>query len=135
MKSRLVASMLLWFTLSAIVAFGQQNPLRGPEQPPAGAGEPDQPVRPQAPILRPRTAPPGGQQPGGQYPPGQQPGQPIQQRPPQPPPPPFRLTPQEEAQVDRVLNLWEQRNRDIKKFDCKFKRWIYDAVFGVEMAR
>ena len=66
MKSRLVAYTLLWFALSAVAAFGQQNPLRGPEQPPPGAAEPDQPVRPQAPILRPRTAPPDGQQPGGQ---------------------------------------------------------------------
>jgi len=66
---------------------------------------PDQPVRPQVPTLTPRAAQ-------------------------QPPSPPFQLTPQEDAQVDRALNLWEQRNRDIKTFDCKFKRWTYDAVFG-----
>ena len=56
-------------------------------------------------------------------------------RPPQPPQPPFRLTPQEDAQVDRVLNIWEQRNAALKTFDCRFRRWIYDPVFGRDMTK
>ncbi len=40
------------------------------------------------------------------------------------------LTPQEEVQVDGVLKQWEERNREIKTFDCQFKRWTYDVVFG-----
>ena len=97
----------------AVPALAQTQPLRGPE-PSGGSVEPDQPVRPQMPVLVPRAPqPPAAQQPA----------------PPQPPQPPFTLTPQEEAQVDRVLNLWEERNRDIKTFDCQFKRWIYDVVF------
>jgi TIGR03009 family protein len=92
----------------------QANPLRGPN-PPGPTVEPDQPVRPQLPTLEPRSPqPPAAPQPVA----------------PQPPPPPFQLTPQQEAQVDRALNLWEQRNKDIKTFDCHFKRWIYDVVFG-----
>ena len=129
MKLRLVACLFVWLALSAVAAFGQQNPLRGPEQQPPPP-EPDQPVRPLTPILRPRAAPPSGEQPGGQYPPGPA----NQQRPPQPQPP-FRLTPQEDAQVNRTLNLWEQRNAALKKFDCKFKRWVYNPVFGGDMAK
>jgi TIGR03009 family protein len=48
----------------------------------------------------------------------------------QPPPPPFTLTPQQQADVDRVLEQWEKRNESIKTFDCCFKRWSYDAVFA-----
>ena len=55
MKLRLVACLFVWLALSAVAAFGQQNPLRGPEQQPPPA-EPDQPVRPLTPILRPRRA-------------------------------------------------------------------------------
>ena len=29
-----------------------------------------------------------------------------------------------------MLAQWEKRNREIKTFDCRFKRWIYDVVFG-----
>ena len=73
--------------------------------------EPDQPVQPRVPTLVPRAS--------------QQTAAPQQQ-----PQPPFQLTPQEQAQVDRVLSQWEERNRNIKTFDCQFKRWVYDVVFG-----
>ncbi len=99
---------LLGFLL-ATPALAQTHPLRGPE----GAGEalgPDQPVQAEHPVLIQRA--------------------PQQPKPQQQPAPPFVLTPQEEAQVDRALNLWEERNRDTKTFDCRFKRWSYDAVFG-----
>lgn len=90
-------------------AWAQTHPLRGPDAAGNGA-EPDQPVRPQVPVLVPRA-----------------PQQPAAQQQPQPP---FVLTPQEEVQVDRILNQWEQHNRDVKTFDCRFKRWTYDVVFG-----
>jgi TIGR03009 family protein len=120
MQFRLMACTLLGLVLTTIPAFGQNypsNPLRGTERPPAARDypppQPDQPIRPQTPQFERR------------------PQQSIQPpAPPQPPPPPFVLSPQQEAQVDRVLNQWEQRNREVRKFDCKFKRWTYDAVFG-----
>jgi TIGR03009 family protein len=79
-----------------------------------GAMGPDQPVEPQLPRLVLRGPQPAAPEP----------------RPQPPPSPPFTLTPQEEAEVDRVLNVWEERNRNIKTFDCRFRRWIYDVVFG-----
>ena len=88
-------------------AWAQTHPLRGP-----AASGPDQPVQPRVPVLVPRAQP-----------------QPANTQP-KTPQPPFRLSPQEEAQVDRVLNLWEQRNRNTQTFDCQFKRWIYDVVNG-----
>jgi TIGR03009 family protein len=45
-------------------------------------------------------------------------------------PPPFRLTPAEQKNVDRVLDRWEQWNSGVKTFQCRFKRWSYDVVFG-----
>jgi TIGR03009 family protein len=91
-------------------ALAQTHPLRGP-QPSGSAAAPDQPARPQTPTLVQRVR-----------------QVPVEQ--PTPPKPPFTLTPQEEAQVDRVLKLWEDGNKKIKTFDCKFKRWIYDFVFA-----
>ncbi len=46
------------------------------------------------------------------------------------PPVPFRLTPDEQKGVDRLLDRWEQWNVGVKTFHCRFKRWIYDGVFG-----
>jgi TIGR03009 family protein len=43
---------------------------------------------------------------------------------------PFRLTPQEEANLDWVLNTWQQQSEKTKTFGCDFTRWEYDAVFG-----
>lgn len=106
-------SRLAWFTLIGLLAaspvFAQSNPLRG-DGAASEAAQPDQPVQPNVPVLVPRAQP--------------QPAAPPA------PEPPFRLTQQEEAQVDRVLNRWEERNRQIKTFDCRFKRWVYDVVFG-----
>ena len=83
-------------------------------EPGAGAARPDQAVMQQLPRLEQRAPQPAAPEP----------------QPQKPPPPPFTLSPQEEAEVDRVLNLWEEHNRNIKTFDCRFKRWIYDVVFG-----
>ena len=102
MYLRIIAITLLGFVLMTASSLGQTYPQRIPNQP----------VRPQLPTLE-RRAP-----------------RPPAARRPAPPQPPFTLTPQQEAQVDRVLNLWEQRNQKIKTFDCRFKRWIYDVVFG-----
>jgi TIGR03009 family protein len=46
-----------------------------------------------------------------------------------PPKPPFVLSPHEEAQLDRVLQFWEQRSSQIKTFRCKFFRMEYNAAF------
>lgn len=48
----------------------------------------------------------------------------------QPPAPPFQLTPQEQAAVDRVLDVWEQRSAQVKTFECQFARFEYNKVFG-----
>jgi TIGR03009 family protein len=48
----------------------------------------------------------------------------------QPAPPPFSLTSDEQKDVDRLLDRWEQWNSRLKTFDCRFKRWTYDLVFG-----
>jgi len=45
-------------------------------------------------------------------------------------PQPFKSTPDEEKNVDRLLARWEQWNAGAKTFDCRFKRWIYDKTFG-----
>lgn len=42
---------------------------------------------------------------------------------------PFQLTPQEQARVDQVLQLWEKESQKIKTFRCPFERLEYDPVF------
>jgi TIGR03009 family protein len=113
MDVRSLVFAIIGLALIAAPGLAQTQPMQGPE-PAAGASEPDQPVRPRVPVLVQRGAEPPAAQPTPQ----------------QPPPPPFTLTPEEQANVDRVLALWEQRNNKIKTFDCEFTRWIYDAVFG-----
>jgi TIGR03009 family protein len=46
------------------------------------------------------------------------------------PKPPFQLTHEEQQNVDRLLARWEHWNAGVKTFDCRFKRWAYDGVFG-----
>jgi TIGR03009 family protein len=38
---------------------------------------------------------------------------------------PFRLTSEEEINLNKVLTDWEKAGRKIKTFDCKFRRWEY----------
>jgi TIGR03009 family protein len=97
--------------LGLLVAAAMAGSVLAQNYPPRDAG-PDQPVQPQTPVLIQRAP--------------QQPGQQSEQQ--QPPAAPFTLTPQEESQVDRVLGLWEQRNKGIKTFDSTFTRWVYDVV-------
>ncbi len=44
--------------------------------------------------------------------------------------PPFQLTADEQKNVALILERWEQWNAGVKRFDCRFKRWTYDTVFG-----
>lgn len=74
--------------------------------------------------------------------PSQQVGQTIQQNPlaqgiqqvvgePQPPAQaPFTLTPEEEANLDRLLSDWQTMSAKVKTFEAGFNRWDYDGVFG-----
>ncbi len=89
-------------------------------QPASQNAQPNQPAQPQLPTLVRR-----GEQPNGQR--GEAPGTRASQA---PPAAPFTLTPQQQAYVDQVLHLWEERNNRVKTFDTRFKRWTYDAVFG-----
>ena len=135
MSSRLTIVALSALLLTAASALSQNYPANGTNPPgiayPPNNGNPsggvpnpttmgpDQPIQPRTPELVPRNGTaPGATQPG------------VQQPPQGPPPPPFTLTPQEQAEVDQVLEMWEQRNKTIKKFESKFKRWTYDPVFG-----
>jgi TIGR03009 family protein len=111
---RLAVPLLFGFFFLTVSALAQTYPEQQPP-PQGGAARPDQPVQPRIPMLVPRAAEPPVRQ------------QPV---PPQPPPPPFVLTPQQQAEVDDILVQWEKRNRKIETFDCPFKRWVYDAVFG-----
>jgi TIGR03009 family protein len=43
---------------------------------------------------------------------------------------PFQLTPREQANLDWVLNTWQQRSAKVKTYKCSFTRWEYDPVFG-----
>lgn len=45
-----------------------------------------------------------------------------------PPAPPFRLSPQEEADLDKTLDAWEKKNGALKSFKCDFQRFQYDPV-------
>jgi TIGR03009 family protein len=49
---------------------------------------------------------------------------------PAPPQPPFVLSLDEQRQLDQVLTAWEQRNKEVKRFECNVTRWRYDSVFG-----
>jgi TIGR03009 family protein len=110
MQLRFGALGFVGLLMMAALAFGQSHPLREAEGAGGAALRPDQPVDPRIPTLVPRAP----------------------QRPATPPAPtaPFTLTPEEQSQVDGVLRQWEERNRTIKTFDCRFKRWIYDLVFS-----
>jgi len=160
MKTRIFGTAYLWLIFGLAAAVAQQYPppdyrQPGPDQPvqprtpqlerrptapPSGkqypaerqpSPQPRQPeYQPQQPQYQPQQPQPHGQQPGQpQQPPSHQSPPQQPQQPPQPQEP-FRLAPQEQARVDRVLYQWEQRNEKIKTFDCRFKRWIYDVVFG-----
>lgn len=62
------------------------------------------------------------QQPRQDAPRGPAPGQ-------NPPTPPFQLSPQEQADLDKILDAWEKKNGAIKTFKADFTRYQYDPVF------
>lgn len=72
-------------------------------------------VPPRQPVLQRREVPP-------------QPA--VGPNPQQPLPPPFELNPAEQAEVDRVLQVWEQRSSRVNTFECQFTRFQYNGVFG-----
>jgi TIGR03009 family protein len=141
---------LLW----AAAALGQtpSEPYQGPAVQSGSAVQPyqpvrpDQPVEPQYPTIQRRPAAqslPVQQEPapartgspddrGIAYPPRPQQVLPGAAPPPNPAqaPVPFVLSPEEQRQLDQVLAAWEQRNKEVKRFECKFTRWQYDGVFG-----
>ncbi len=134
----------LWIAVSLLaqgVAMAQTQPWNGP--PPAGPaaqGPMQGPVQgPTVPPPYPLTTPYPSTQ--GSYPAaaGPRPDQvvgpqlptlerrgPRVEQPPAPPP----LSPQEQADVDRTLENWEQRSKVIRSYKCKFVRWEYDAIFS-----
>ncbi len=115
-----------------------------PAQPPA-AGQQQYPQYPQYPppgtsdYRRPGDPPPAGpaqaypRYPVVQGPAGQGPAAALSiQGPPQRPlarrfP---ALSPQQLADLDNLLNVWEKRNKEIHVLESKFFRWRYDSVFG-----
>ncbi|HKD36511.1 MAG TPA: hypothetical protein VKB78_06910 [Pirellulales bacterium] len=46
-----------------------------------------------------------------------------------PPAPPFQLSPKEQADLDKVLDAWEQKNGAITSFKANFDHMQYDPVF------
>lgn len=43
---------------------------------------------------------------------------------------PFVLTPEEEANLDRLLGDWQTMSAKVTTFDARFRRWDYDGIFG-----
>jgi TIGR03009 family protein len=137
MHFRFLGFALVCAALTTLSASAQQYPPTGGYPPPNGnvqqppANRPDQPIDPRLPTVERHDGQPNVQQGGMPQPGAQQPGE---QRPAQPPrlPPGFPLTQEQQAQVDQVLKYWEERNRGVKTFDSRFKRWVYDTVFGQE---
>jgi TIGR03009 family protein len=125
----------LWIIVGGMAATATaQNPPAQPsvyDRPAVQTQDPAPPQwpRPVEPVLQRRAAsqPPAEMKPGPQPPPGQ-PG--MGPGPQQPPAPPFQLTPEQQADVDRVLRSWEQYSARVKRFECQFTRFEYDGVFG-----
>jgi TIGR03009 family protein len=47
-----------------------------------------------------------------------------------PPGPPFQLSEIEQAEVFRLLKMWEDSSAKVNTFNTEFERWEYDGVFG-----
>ena len=139
---------LVWLTLSA-AGFAQDSETWGqPTTPRYGQSSPypDQPIIPSDPTIQRRspTEQPGGPSPPSSarlapaqaargFGPGDPRGQPIGAPAPDPRQPlqcPFNppLSPQEEANLDRVLLYWEQSSKSTKTFACEFERLEYDPL-------
>ncbi len=99
----------LWAALAPAAAWAQHRqpavggqPAARPQYPPASK----QALMPRDPTLHRRTAPE------------------------QAPAAPFTLTPQQQAQVEWVLQRWEQHGAGVKAFETRFTRFDWDQVFG-----
>jgi TIGR03009 family protein len=55
-----------------------------------------------------------------------QPQQPIVPQPPEG----FQLNQLQQAELDQVLDAWQQASAKISTFDCPFQRWEYNLAFG-----
>ena len=43
----------------------------------------------------------------------------------------FPLAPADQKRMDQILSFWQQNTTNIKTFECRFRKWDYDGVFGV----
>jgi TIGR03009 family protein len=43
---------------------------------------------------------------------------------------PFQLSDVEQQFVDQILQMWENKSKEVKTYDCAFDRLEYDPVFG-----
>jgi TIGR03009 family protein len=112
---------------AAGTVWGQAAPPRGAKSaylPPGGPRVADS-----TPTI---TIPAAGATPIQQPPAGQMPnaGAPAATPAPQPPQWALQIDPKEAKWVEEVLGYWEARSNKIKTFECKFKRWDYDPIFG-----
>lgn len=131
------------------LAQGPAEPWQGPAGPRPevrqAPARPDQPVEPQYPLIQRRAAGPQQMLPGqGMQGQPAGPGDPGIALPPRaqlpvgsaavprqnPSPVPFILTPEEQQRLDEALAAWEKRNKEVKRFECKFDLLLYDAAFG-----
>lgn len=118
MTVRVGLGMVLGLLLMVDQTSAQNAPWQGPPPGPVTGPRPDQPVVPPIPTLQLNPAQ------------AQQAIPPNQASPQQSMQPPFTLTPHEEAQLDKVLNAWEQSSSRVKTFEADFTRFEYDQVFG-----
>lgn len=139
-----LAAVVLLAAVDAGLVWGQA----AAQKPPAAKAQtPARPVAKQA--APPAKQPASAQQPPRQLPAAAQP-QPVPQRPAAqptrpardvvpanaiepatpdaPPEQPFTLTPQQQANLDRLLNDWEKRNLAVQTITCAFERWEFDRV-------
>lgn len=122
-RTGLCAAIIL-FVVAVGLAGAQTEPYRGPiDEPRAPMGDPRlEPADPRLPPGDPRDPPYQAQPPQAPT---------FQRREaPQQPPPPFTLSPDQQRQLDWVLDQWEKTSRDVKKFECQVVRFEYDPVFG-----
>lgn len=92
-------------------------PAADAQQPNAGGRT----VRPQ--VQLPQQGPPAGQPPGAAPAPAAHSDLPV-------PNAPFELTPEQQLQLDSVLNEWEQHSEKVEVFRCDVIRWEHDPIFG-----
>lgn len=145
LRGRCAVALGLVVLLSVAVSAKAQNPAPRTKQTKPNGQPPQPPARNAAPpSAAGRAAPPAKQPPAPRT---AQPAQSPQQVPrastrprdvvpatavepadEAPPQPPFTLTPQQQANLDRLLTDWEKRNASIRTITCQFERWEYDRT-------